>query len=246
MHPVLQSIQQAIQQQQVPPMRAAFDAWLAQQQFPCILGGQWEDYATHWLDLRGQSGPFADLENVRDTDCFDSHLRAILTDNTATVGLGGYGEQRPFYNTAAYNAHSTRRRDVHLGLDVWAEANTPLYATLPGVVHSVHDNAGERDYGPTLILRHLIEEQVFFTLYGHLHEEVFDRWTVGDLVSIGNTLALIGGRPRNGNWPPHLHFQVILDMLDYIGDFPGVAYTDEQEEWMVLCPNPKKLIGLLK
>ena len=36
-------------------------------------------------------------------------------------------------------------------------------------------------------------------------------------------IARIGTTAENGGWPPHLHFQLITDLLDRHGDFPGVA-----------------------
>jgi murein DD-endopeptidase MepM/ murein hydrolase activator NlpD len=177
---------------------------------------------------------------------FEACIKDMLQEAEATVGLGGYGEQRAFYNTDAY-ADGERRRNTHLGLDLWTAAGTPLLATLPGRVYSVQDNAWERDYGPTLILRHEIGVAglpYFYTLYGHLDPEVLKRWRVGDAVQVGERLAYIGDRPANGNWPPHLHLQVMLDLLDHQGNFPGVAFADELDYWLTLCPDPAPLAGL--
>jgi hypothetical protein len=56
-------------------------------------------------------------------------------------------------------------------------------------------------------------------------------------------IADIGPRPENGNWPPHLHFQVMLDLLGNSGDYPGVAYPDQREVWTSICPDPAPLAG---
>jgi peptidoglycan LD-endopeptidase LytH len=46
----------------------------------------------------------------------------------------------------------------------------------------------------------------------------------------------------NGDWPPHLHFQLITDMMGNTGDFPGVCLPEEKQAYKVLCPDP---IGIL-
>jgi hypothetical protein len=38
--------------------------------------------------------------------------------------------------------------------------------------------------------------------------------------------------------------QVILDLLDHQGNYPGVAYADELDYWLSLCPDPTPLAGL--
>ncbi|HET8735229.1 MAG TPA: aminotransferase class III-fold pyridoxal phosphate-dependent enzyme, partial [Pricia sp.] len=44
-----------------------------------------------------------------------------------------------------------------------------------------------------------------------------------------------------GNWVPHLHFQIMLSMLGYAIDFPGVAYHRQVAVWKILCPDPNLL-----
>ncbi|MEO6446181.1 MAG: aminotransferase class III-fold pyridoxal phosphate-dependent enzyme, partial [Gemmatimonadaceae bacterium] len=48
----------------------------------------------------------------------------------------------------------------------------------------------------------------------------------------------------NGGWPPHLHFQVICDLLGREGDFPGVARARERAVWLSLCPDPALMVKL--
>jgi hypothetical protein len=47
--------------------------------------------------------------------------------------------------------------------------------------------------------------------------------------------------PENGNWAPHLHFQIMLSMLNYEVDYPGVCYHNQIDVWSDLCPNPNLL-----
>ncbi len=53
----------------------------------------------------------------------------------------------------------------------------------------------------------------FFTLYGHLGAEVLTDLQPGMAVASGAQIATIGDSTVNGGWPPHLHFQIIADLL---------------------------------
>lgn len=61
---------------------------------------------------------------------------------------------------------------------------------------------------------------------------------VGDKINKGEIFAKIGNSKENGNWPPHLHFQLISDMKGNWGDFPGVSSKQEKDKWLELCPDP--------
>jgi len=54
----------------------------------------------------------------------------------------------------------------------------------------------------------------------------------------------VGTPDENGGWPPHVHFQVILDLLDEDTGFPGVAYASERALWTGLSPDPNLLLGI--
>ncbi|MGD8420196.1 MAG: peptidase M23, partial [Gammaproteobacteria bacterium] len=80
------------------------------------------------------------------------------------------------------------------------------------------------------------------SLYGHLSEESLNGLANGKPVRAGEELAAIGARPRNGNWVSHLHFQLIHDMQDCHGDYPGVVRPGEVEYYRVNCPDPTILL----
>ena len=109
--------------------------------------------------------------------------------------------------------------------ETWrAPDGTEVFAPLDGAVLSVQRNPAPLDYGPTVILEHAGEDgRPFFTLYGHLDEEVLGRLQPGAPVAAGELVGRLGAEAVNGGWPPHLHFQVVLDRLGRTGDFPGVA-----------------------
>jgi murein DD-endopeptidase MepM/ murein hydrolase activator NlpD len=134
-------------------------------------------------------------------------------------------------------------RTIHLGVDIWTEAGTPVFAPLSGKVHSFRDNAGFGDYGPTIILEHLLDDTLFYTLYGHLSRASLAGLHQGQLFEKGAVLGEIGPYPENGDWPPHLHFQIITDMLGMEGDFPGVASVSKRNFYLSICPDPMLILG---
>jgi hypothetical protein len=79
-------------------------------------------------------------------------------------------------------------------------------------------------------------------LYGHLAETSLVGLHDGKAIRAGAAFARIGARPTNGNWPPHLHFQVIADMQGKRGDYPGVVRRDEVEFYRQNCPDPTCLL----
>ena len=56
---------------------------------------------------------------------------------------------------------------------------------------------------------------VFYTLYGHLSRDSLDGLSPGKPVRRGERIAYIGTHEVNGGWPPHLHLQIIGDMLGH-------------------------------
>ena len=229
------------------PQATRFHQWIAkeQPQFAMV-----SPFAEQWrvMDLGVGSLELGNNPNFEGSHRFERHINRLMEEDKVDFGLGGYGEVRPFYTTDAYQVEGNegpRWRSVHLGLDVWAEARTPVFAPLDGKVHSFADNAQERDYGPTIILEHEPAKGVkFYTLYGHLSRESLERLRVGMPVKKGELIATFGERAVNGNWPPHLHFQVLLDTLGKEGDFPGVAFPEEWPVWSSICPNPELLLHL--
>jgi 4-aminobutyrate aminotransferase-like enzyme/Ser/Thr protein kinase RdoA (MazF antagonist) len=167
-----------------------------------------------------------------------------------SVGLGRYDEARLIYSapqfaSAANTTAVDERRTVHLGIDLFTGPGSAVYAPFDGVVHTLANNTAECDYGPLVILRHEISEGLdFFTLYGHLAKTVLGTLRVGQRIAHGEKFARLGSRHENGGWPPHLHFQVILDLLEKDADFPGVARASERGVWASLSPDPNLLLRI--
>ncbi len=201
-----------------------------------------------------------DKQNTVSLDLSSRNLRLLQIDFTDTAALndfvfseiraagvkaaiGGYNEDRILYSRSGHFG-GDEPRTIHLGIDVWTEAGTPVFAPLAGKLHSFRDNAGFGDYGPTVILEHQLPGMFFFTLYGHLTRASLTSLFQGKYLEAGQPVGAIGPYPENGDWPPHLHFQLITDLLGMEGDFPGVAAPSQRSHYLSLCPDPAFLLSL--
>ncbi len=163
----------------------------------------------------------------------------------AGYGIGLHGEDRDVYRSAQFaDAASPERRTVHLGLDVFAPAGTPVHAPLAGMVEWVAWNADPLDYGNTLLMRHEVQGAVFFTLYGHLAGSLPSLCRVGQRVAAGQLVARFGDWGENGGWTPHLHLQVLASTLSQRGNFFGVGQRSLWPVWRQISPDPGRLAGL--
>ncbi|MEM1087558.1 MAG: peptidoglycan DD-metalloendopeptidase family protein [Pseudomonadota bacterium] len=212
----------------------AFDRWLAEQIQPPIeiIAGC---HSAKHLRL--------DADGLKARGWTDLPIDWVPTNGE--IHAGGYLEERGIYDSPVFKTENEEPRKLHLGVDLFAAAGTPFRAPLDGRVHSFQNNAGDLDYGPTIILEHeLADNFTFWTLYGHLSEESLTGLTEGHPISRGNVLGELGDNTINGGWAPHLHFQIILDLQGRSGDFPGVCKVSEREQWAEICPSPYTLLGL--
>ena len=193
------------------------------------------------LDFTAHNALLLD-KDLRNTAAFDQLVNDLLAQQKATVGIGGYQENRVIYNRSTHFNEQEDKRSVHLGVDIWMPAGTLISAPLDARVHSFRDNAHFGDYGPTIILKHELKGNTFYTLYGHLTRTSLPALWVGKPIAKGETFAQIGPFPENGDWPPHLHLQVMTDMLGQAGDFPGVCTPGQQEYYAQICLNPNLLL----
>jgi 4-aminobutyrate aminotransferase-like enzyme/Ser/Thr protein kinase RdoA (MazF antagonist) len=183
-------------------------------------------------------------ESARLTETLFGAMRAAGTK----VGVGRYNEARLLYDAPffASGPHPTdERRTIHLGLDLFAAPGTPVYAPIDGSVHAFRVNSRRQDYGPVVILRHEdLNGQIFFTLYGHISVDSLEDLGIDQPIAAGERIGTIGTTEENGNWPPHLHFQIVTDLLDLDTDFPGVAYASQRDLWLSLSPDPNLFAGI--
>lgn len=117
---------------------------------------------------------------------------------------------------------------------------------MDAVVHSFAFNDHYGDYGATIILHHRLETFSFYSLYGHLSLQDLSGLTEGKHIAAGDPFAHFGEPGENGHWPPHLHFQLIIDMQGMKGDYPGVCKLSEREKYLSNCPDPDSILGLMR
>ena len=191
------------------------------------------------------------IQNVRETGnrIFERnelfrYVAARMRHMASQLLWGGYLEQRLIYASSTIFHQDKHPRNIHLGLDFFAAVDTSIFAPIAGHIHSFQDNTGFRDYGPTIILRHEAEGYRFHTLYGHLSRGSLTGLAVGMEVHKGQHLGWLGDEAENGQWPPHLHFQIIQDMGDHHGDYPGVTSIEDLAYHSNNCPDPRFLLGI--
>jgi murein DD-endopeptidase MepM/ murein hydrolase activator NlpD len=183
---------------------------------------------------------------VSDTEKFSAWVDQNLADNNCSYGIGGYMEHRTLYGRSAHFDNADEPRRLHLGVDIWAKAGTPVYSPLPATVHSFHDNNNFGDYGPTIILmNHLIGFDLY-SLYGHLSRKSLEGLYVGKVITIDQQIGVLGAPIENGQWPSHLHFQLMLDIGDSRGDYPGVGQNSQKDKYLKNIPDPNLLLRFPK
>lgn len=180
-----------------------------------------------------------DISSSKEWEVF---INSYLKSNNKKVAYGGYLEKRDIYSRSSYFVGNDR--NIHLGVDFWCDENTNVLAVLEGEVHSIGNNQNFGDYGPTVILKHQIKGKEFYSLYGHLSSKSTENLEEGRKVSRGEIIAKLGASDENGDYAPHLHFQIIIDIQDYKGDYPGVCSIDDLDFYKQNCPNPISLFKL--
>lgn len=212
--------------------------------FP-IMGVELNPGNTISLDFSPQNPALYEVD-FTNTNAFDRYVFGQLQTAGKQYGIGGYMEHRAIYQRSeVFGTNLEDFRNIHLGVDIWAEAGTAVFAPLEGKIFSFQNNQGFGDYGPTIILEHCLDGQTLYSLYGHLQLSDLENLEIGMTISQGEKFCHLGPFPENGDWPPHLHFQLLWDLMGNWGDFPGVCSHREKEKYRNNCPDPNLLIGYL-
>lgn len=259
---------------------ARVQRWLADRTTsfaPVIADVDLREESTLVLDLSVASPLVSGADGIVTTAELTSRVFSAMEDAGVRVATGRYDEPRLLYAADFFSrpdAPGVERRTIHIGLDLFAPAGTPVHAPLAGRVHAFADNHLEQDYGPVIILRHSAEDDPpragspatprpaqgagspahaetrtpaateFFTLYGHLSRESLAGMHVGREIARGERFATLGAEHENVGWTPHLHLQIITDLLDLGTDFPGVGAASQRDVWRSLSPDPNLLVGI--
>lgn len=182
-------------------------------------------------------------ETIAKTNLFTDWVSDQLKNTNSRYGIGGYNEHRTIYARSVLFNADTQLRRLHLGVDIWGPALTPVYNPVGGRVHSFNFNDHFGDYGATIILEHKLAEIKFYSLFGHLSLASLNNLTEGKYVPKGEHFTEFGIPAENGHWPPHLHYQLMFDMEGMRGDYPGVCAFSEREKFLDNCPDPKDILA---
>lgn len=199
-------------------------------------------------------------DDIADTGKFSAYISRELRKHHASFGIGGYKENRVLYrrsnlfNTVATEGKSAlpkgeqeeESRSIHLGIDIWGPAGTSVFLPLGGMVHSFAFNQNFGDYGATIIMQHQLDTISFHTLYGHVSLADLAQLQPGKYLSRGELIAHFGEPRENGDWPPHLHFQVIWDLNLKEGDYPGVCTLKESDHYFSNCPDADLILNMMQ
>jgi len=196
------------------------------------------------IDL-SESNETLNTVDVSSSSKLETFVNNHIKKNDALVAYGGYLEVRNIYKRSShFNSQAEEERNIHLGIDLWCAAETPIYTPLNGIIHSFKNNSNYGDYGPTVILKHNISGVEFYTLYGHLSLASINNLKIGQVYKKGEQIATLGGASINGDYPPHLHFQIIKDIQDFNGDYPGVCSRKKINFFRNNCPDPNVLLKI--
>lgn len=227
------------------PMSEAFTEWAGTNTF--TLGALFPGVGINSLcpvDLSVGSTWIGHEREFSDLDLLQYKIDRLQKEIPGKIPAGGYLEARPIYTSDEYGKTGNNGREtrtIHLGVDFWLPTGTAVHALFDGKVRIAVNDAGDKEYGGLVVLEHNQDGQQFYSLYGHLSVASATSHKLGAIIRAGDLIGLLGNYPENGNWAPHLHFQLMLSLFDYTTDFPGVAYHSQLDLWKGICPDPNLL-----
>jgi len=211
--------------------------------FTPVIGGAYKQGDYTYIDLSGDNRDLLKLE-VASSQAFSIFIDEFLKNRNRKAAYGGYNELRTLYNRSQLFNNTEANRNIHIGLDVWVPAFSEIISPLDGKIHSFRNNDNFGDYGPTIILEHMVEGRKFYTLYGHLSRKSLENLSIGVEVKAGDKIAELGDFEENGDYAPHLHFQIMEDMQGSEGDYPGVVKKEDLDVYLKNCPDPNLLLKI--
>ncbi len=228
------------------PQSVSVRHWLRQEASPRPIVDHLDQQNAAVLDLSVGSPLSMTVDSPPEINQAIQNIADTLFAAQKPIGIGRYAEPRFCYQAPHYQTAEGGHRTVHLGVDLFLEPGCEIKAPLAGRIHSFQDNHGPQDYGPTLIIEHHPEslEAPFYSLYGHLSRGALNGLAVGQTIAAGQVIGTVGYPEENGGWPPHIHVQLILDPLGYVGDFPGVATPKHRAVWQSISPSPAAFLGI--
>lgn len=227
------------------PKEAAFQQWALNNSFSLVdVFPSIQKNKIHPLDLSVSSKWIGHEYEFNDLDLFEYKLQKLQKKHPDAILAGGYLEPRPLYTSTDFDSignNGRMSRTIHLGVDYWLPEKTPIHAFLDGEVVVANYCEGFKNYGGLIILKHQTSTFDFYSLYGHLSKESIEQIKKQQKIKKGGCIGYLGNQDENGSWATHLHFQLMLSLLGFENDFPGVAYHQQIEVWKSICPDPDLL-----
>lgn len=150
----------------------------------------------------------------------------------------GYIYPLPSWHVTTQHGEDLGNGLYHMGVDAGFDlpAGTEVYATADGIVREVQERS---QFGLVVLIEHEAEtEAAHVSVYGHL-DPTDVRVIVGQTVTAGDVIGVLGNETNNGGWSVHLHFGI--HKAAYTGDwvYYGHVYDpDTAKQWY----NPEKFI----
>ena len=177
--------------------------------------------------------------NLNNFQEFNEDIFSELKNSGKKWGIGKYLEERKNILRGSINIIN-EKRIYHLGLDIIVPYNSLVFCPLDGYVYNLGKETQKGNYGGYLILKHKINNETFYSLYGHLKTP--HKVQLGQKILAGQELARIGKETDSGGWFCHLHLQIITQKAMNEG-YSEWGYITEKllpivEEYF---PNPNSL-----
>jgi murein DD-endopeptidase MepM/ murein hydrolase activator NlpD len=140
--------------------------------------------------------PQEETPTVPTTATLPTEKRPLKTTSPVSgETVAGYSMEALSYN------ETTRDWRVHNGIDIAAEAGTPVVAAADGQVYTVYE---DDTMGTTVVIRH---EAGYTTKYSSLSDDL--SVSAGDTVTMGQTIGTVGDSALVETvHGPHVHFSV--------------------------------------
>jgi 4-aminobutyrate aminotransferase-like enzyme/Ser/Thr protein kinase RdoA (MazF antagonist) len=172
---------------------------------------------------------------------FREALQAALA-GVKNTAVGRYGEDRSIYDAET----GSERRTIHHAIDIYAPAGTPVLAPLSGRIAMIGNDTGVDGFGGIIVLEHEHgTPHRFWTFYGHLAPASLAGKAIGAAVERGAAIGVLGAPAENGNWPPHVHMQLMTALcFDRAEAIIGLSLRSQWGLWECIFPNPNGILGL--
>lgn len=187
------------------------------------------------LDSLENNSPLLEYIDKYHPEILDQHL-----PNTHW-GIGRYLEDRKKFHEILDNTSMIEEgRFFHTGIDINVPVKTAVHAPLSGqvVISEYEEEIGH--YGGKVVLKHNINDQNIYTLYGHLNKDKLPKLEA--TIKQSESFAEIGDYNSNGNYFHHLHFQVITqEGFEQKWYNKGYCTLQDIPKLKDLCPDPSFL-----